>query len=185
MTCIFYRLHLPYNTLSLIKKKGNSANIWWKILRRFQSRRRIFISWSHLWVGTSSVLGSLPLLIHDFKFSSSTNTSPYASSYSRSYSSTYKSSYPRFYSSSCSSTYHEKLFSFFTNSIYFCIIDFTFVLVLDQVFLFSHHVRFPKNKFYTSQNISWENKNSLPKRYAKNISILPAEFWPKTLLFHL
>ena len=115
----------------------NSANIWWKILRRFQSRRRIFISWSHLWVGTSSVLGSLPLLIHDFKFSSSTNTSPYASSYSRSYSSTYKSSYPRFYSSSCSSTYHEKLFSFFTNSIYFCIIDFTFVLVLDQFFLFS------------------------------------------------
>lgn len=137
MTCIFYRLHLPYNTLSLIKKKGNSANIWWKILRRFQSRRRIFISWSRLWVGTSSVLGSLPLLIHDFKFSSSTNTSPYASSYSPSYSSTYKSSYPRFYSSSCSSTYHEKLFSFFTNSIYFCIIDFTFVLVLDQFFLFS------------------------------------------------
>ena len=134
MTCIFYRLHLPYNTLSLIKKfcqylMKNTQKVSKQASNIYQLKSPVSRYFLSLRFFTKN--------FNDFKFSSSTNTSPYASSYSRSYSSTYKSSYPRFYSSSCSSTYHEKIFSFFTNSIYFCVIDFTFVLVLDQVFLFS------------------------------------------------
>ena len=32
------------------------------------------------------------------------------------------------------------------------------------------------NKFYTSLNVSWENKNSVPQRYTENISIFRQKF---------